>query len=231
MPGANSSREDKSRSPWCQTGCCRARHCAPGRSSVRLGVREGERRLYNSRGRDARSGQGGPGALVARAGALASDPGYPPPAGGEAAVLWFPQWSPTLGLIQSAWTAPVPGVAGPRSFVAESGGRAVGLAQMRPLEEPRQWEVVFLAVELPQAAGRGRPMRGEGRRPCCSSPTGGRRISSASCAIPAWSWAQSGSWRGSRRGAGATSCSSRWASRPWCGSTTTFSPRTRRPGA
>ncbi len=75
--------------------------------------------------------------------------------GGEAAVLWFPQWSPTLGLIQSAWTAPVPGMAGPRSFVAESGGRAVGLAQMRPLEEPRQWEVVFLAVELPQAVGRG----------------------------------------------------------------------------
>ena len=39
-------------------------------------------------------------------------------------------------------------------------GRAVGLAQMRPLEEPRQWEVVFLAVELPQAGGRGRRRRG-----------------------------------------------------------------------
>jgi hypothetical protein len=76
---------------------------------------------------------------------------------GEAAVLWFPQWSPTLGLIQSAWTAPVPGVDGPRSVVAESGGRAVGLAQMRPLEEPRQWEVVFLAVELPQSPSRGAP--------------------------------------------------------------------------
>jgi hypothetical protein len=90
--------------------------------------------------------------------------------GGEAAVLWYPQWSPTLGLIQSAWPVPVPGVAGPRSFVAESGGRAVGLAQMRPLEEPRQWEVVFLAVELPQAGGRGTANAGGGPAPLLFVP-------------------------------------------------------------
>ena len=90
--------------------------------------------------------------------------------GGEAAVLWFPQWSPTLGLLQSAWTVPVPGVAGPRSFVAESGGRAVGLAQMRPLEEPRQWEVVFLAVELPQAVRPGAASAGGGPAPLLFVP-------------------------------------------------------------
>ena len=90
--------------------------------------------------------------------------------GGEAAVLWDPRWSPTLGLFQSAWTASVPGVVGPRSVVAERDGRTVGLAQMRPLEEPRQWEVVFLAVELPQAPARGAALAGGGPAPLLFVP-------------------------------------------------------------
>ncbi len=67
-------------------------------------------------------------------------------------VLWAPHWSPWLGLLQSVWTAHVPGVAGPRSYVAEHNAGAVGLAQMRPQCEPHQWEVVYLAVEQPRAS-------------------------------------------------------------------------------
>jgi len=69
------------------------------------------------------------------------------PAAGEAALLWSPYWSPSLGLLQSVWTSRMPGLPGPRSFVAEASNRAVGLAQMRPGDEPHQWEVVFLALE------------------------------------------------------------------------------------
>jgi hypothetical protein len=77
------------------------------------------------------------------------------PAPGEA-LLWSPHWSPSLGLLQSVWTDRVPGVIGPRSFVAESGppssARPVGLAQMRPRGEPHQWEVVYLALTRPAGA-------------------------------------------------------------------------------
>lgn len=65
----------------------------------------------------------------------------------DSAILWAPYWSPSLGLLQSIGVAAVPGVAGPRSFVAEDGSRAVGLAQMHPRLEPLQWEVVYLAIE------------------------------------------------------------------------------------
>jgi hypothetical protein len=70
-----------------------------------------------------------------------------------ATVLWAPQWSPSLGLLQSVWAVPMPGMVGPRSFVAEIESRPVGLAQMRPRREPHQWEVVYLAVEQPPGAG------------------------------------------------------------------------------
>ena len=63
------------------------------------------------------------------------------------ALVWAPRWSPSLALLQSVWSAPVPGMPGPRSFVAEQGGRAVGLGQMRPRREPHHWEVMYLAVE------------------------------------------------------------------------------------
>jgi hypothetical protein len=81
-----------------------------------------------------------------------------PAGGGEGgeALLWSPHWSPSLGLLQSVWTDRVPGVIGPRSFVAESGpqsnARLVGLAQMRPRDEPHQWEVVYLALTRPAGA-------------------------------------------------------------------------------
>src|SRR5687767_13148024 len=65
--------------------------------------------------------------------------------GDGGAIVWAPSWSPSLGLLQSVWSAPVPGA--PRSLVAEQEGRPVGLAQMRPRREPRQWDVVYLAVE------------------------------------------------------------------------------------
>lgn len=76
--------------------------------------------------------------------------------------MWAPYWSPSLGLLQSVGVAAVTGVAGPRSFVAEDGARAVGLAQMRPRLEPLQWEVVYLAVEhapVPGAGADGKPIR------------------------------------------------------------------------
>ncbi|MBI3973501.1 MAG: GNAT family N-acetyltransferase [Chloroflexi bacterium] len=64
-----------------------------------------------------------------------------------AALVWAPRWSPSLGLLRSVWGATVPGVVGPRSFVAEQDGRLVGLGQMRPRREPHQWDVVYLVVE------------------------------------------------------------------------------------
>jgi hypothetical protein len=70
-------------------------------------------------------------------------------AGLGGAVVWASRWSPSLGLLQSVWPAPVPGLPGPRSVVAERDGRPVGLAQMKPRREPRHWEVVYLAVEAP----------------------------------------------------------------------------------
>ncbi|MGH2355264.1 MAG: hypothetical protein ACRDJN_26945, partial [Chloroflexota bacterium] len=73
-----------------------------------------------------------------------------------AALLWAPRWSPSLGLLQSVWAAPMPGIPGPRSFVCESDGRPVGLGQMRPRREPHHWEVVYLAVEAT------RPRSGDG---------------------------------------------------------------------
>jgi hypothetical protein len=82
---------------------------------------------------------------------------------GAAAYLWAPQWSPSLGVLQSVWTAPfgpMPGLPGPRSLVAEEHGRPVGLAQMRPRREPHQWEVVVLAVERPVGTGRSAPAGG-----------------------------------------------------------------------
>jgi hypothetical protein len=65
--------------------------------------------------------------------------------GDGGAIVWAQGWSPSLGLLQSVWSAPVPGA--PRSLVAEQDGRPAGLAQMRPRHEPRQWDVVYLAVE------------------------------------------------------------------------------------
>jgi hypothetical protein len=65
----------------------------------------------------------------------------------DAALVWAPRWSPSLGLLQSVWAAPMPGVRAPRSFIAEQNNRAVGLAQMRPRHEPHQWEVMYLAIE------------------------------------------------------------------------------------
>lgn len=66
---------------------------------------------------------------------------------GAGALLWAARWSPSLGLLQSVWPAPVPGMPGPRSFVAEQDGRPVGLAQMAPRQDPQQWDVVYLALE------------------------------------------------------------------------------------
>jgi hypothetical protein len=52
----------------------------------------------------------------------------------------------------------VPGVIVPQSVVAEQDGRPAGLAQMKPRREPRQWEVVYLAVEsLPASPKERRP--------------------------------------------------------------------------
>jgi hypothetical protein len=68
------------------------------------------------------------------------------------AILWAPRWSPSLGLLQSVWPPTFPGMLGPRSLVAEEGGRPIGLAQMRPRKEPRHWEVVYLAVAGPPVA-------------------------------------------------------------------------------
>jgi hypothetical protein len=68
-----------------------------------------------------------------------------------AAILWAAHWSPSLGLLQSVWTPPMPGVGGPRSYVAEQNARPVGLGQMRPRTEPHQWEVVYLALERQSA--------------------------------------------------------------------------------
>jgi hypothetical protein len=65
--------------------------------------------------------------------------------GERGAIVWAQSWSPSLGLLQSVWSAPVPRA--PRSLVAEQDRRPVGLAQMRPRREPRNWDVVFLAVE------------------------------------------------------------------------------------
>ena len=75
---------------------------------------------------------------------------------GDGALVWAPRWSPSLGLLQSVWAAPVPGVHAPRSFVAEQEGKAVGLAQMRPRREPSQWEVMYLSVE-PEVGGAASP--------------------------------------------------------------------------
>src|SRR5919108_579773 len=67
--------------------------------------------------------------------------------GSGGALVWAPRWSPSLGVLQSVWPAPLPGVPGPQSFAAEQGGRPLGLAQMRPRREPRHWEVVYSPVE------------------------------------------------------------------------------------
>jgi hypothetical protein len=83
--------------------------------------------------------------------------------GVEGTLVWAPRWSPSLGLLQSVWAAPMPGmpgIPGPRSFVVEQGNRTVGLGQMRPRREPRHWEVVYLAVEPESsAAGEGPRLR------------------------------------------------------------------------
>ena len=65
------------------------------------------------------------------------------------AIVWLPRWSPSLALLQSVWTAPMPGMRIPLSFVAERDGKPVGLAQLRPRREAHQWEVAYLAVEAP----------------------------------------------------------------------------------
>jgi hypothetical protein len=77
------------------------------------------------------------------------------------ALVWQPRWSPSLALLQSVWSAPVPGVRVPLSFVAEqdpsagSGGtrKPIGLGQLRPRREAHQWEVAYLAVEAPVGVG------------------------------------------------------------------------------
>src|SRR5688572_17193880 len=74
----------------------------------------------------------------------AEDPDQP----GQA-LVWQPRWSPSLALLQSVWSAPVPGVRVPLSFVAERDGKPVGLGQLRPRREAHQWEVAYLAVEAP----------------------------------------------------------------------------------
>src|SRR5688572_6816463 len=74
----------------------------------------------------------------------AEDPDQP----GQA-LVWQPRWSPSLALLQSVWSAPVPGVRVPLSFVADRDGKPVGLGQLRPRREAHQWEVAYLAVEAP----------------------------------------------------------------------------------
>ena len=68
------------------------------------------------------------------------------------AIVWQPRWSPSLALLQSVWTAPVPGMRVPLSYVAERDGKPVGLGQLRPRREAHQWEVAYLAVETPTGA-------------------------------------------------------------------------------
>ena len=65
------------------------------------------------------------------------------------AIVWQPRWSPSLALLQSVWTAPVPGMRVPLSYVAERDGKPIGLGQLRPRREAHQWEVAYLAVEAP----------------------------------------------------------------------------------
>ncbi len=62
------------------------------------------------------------------------------------AILWAPRWSPSFGIVQSVWGAPVPGVPLTRSLVVEQSGRVIGLGQAQPRGEPRHWEVVYLAL-------------------------------------------------------------------------------------
>lgn len=69
-----------------------------------------------------------------------------PDAPGQA-IVWLPRWSPSLALLQSVWSAPVPGMRVPLSYVAEHDGKPVGLGQLRPRREAHQWEVAYLAVE------------------------------------------------------------------------------------
>ncbi|HET7769213.1 MAG TPA: hypothetical protein VFN74_10615 [Chloroflexota bacterium] len=65
------------------------------------------------------------------------------------AIVWQPRWSPSLALLQSVWSAPVPGMRVPLSYVAERDGKPIGLGQLRPRREAHQWEVAYLAVETP----------------------------------------------------------------------------------
>lgn len=83
----------------------------------------------------------------------AEDPDQP----GQA-LVWQPRWSPSLALLQSVWSAPVPGVRVPLSFVAERDGKPIGLGQLRPRREAHQWEVAYLAVESP-SVGQGPNLR------------------------------------------------------------------------
>ena len=68
------------------------------------------------------------------------------------AIVWQPRWSPSLALLQSVWSASVPGMRVPLSYVAEREGKPVGLGQLRPRREAHQWEVAYLAVEAPGGA-------------------------------------------------------------------------------
>ena len=65
------------------------------------------------------------------------------------AIVWQPRWSPSLALLQSVWSATVPGMRVPLSYVAERDGKPIGLGQLRPRREAHQWEVAYLAVEAP----------------------------------------------------------------------------------
>src|SRR5687768_13838658 len=65
------------------------------------------------------------------------------------AIVWQPRWSPSLALLQSVWSAAVPGMRVPLSYVAERDGKPIGLGQLRPRREAHQWEVAYLAVEPP----------------------------------------------------------------------------------
>ena len=87
----------------------------------------------------------------------ASEDGYT--GRGGQPIVWAPRWSPSLALLQSVWSASVPGVRVPLSYVAElqePGGRRrpIGLGQIRPKREPHQWEVAYLAVDFPAEASR-----------------------------------------------------------------------------
>jgi hypothetical protein len=64
-------------------------------------------------------------------------------------LVWASRWSPSLALLQSVWTAPMPGMRVPMSYVAEVDGKPVGLGQIRPRREEHQWEVAYLAVSAP----------------------------------------------------------------------------------